>query len=109
MNPGIIVLLLVIISFLLLSLVLLQGKGAWLLAGYNTMPIEEKEKYDETALCKFTGKLMLSIVFSMLFMMYDAVFEVGWGFPIGTALMMGIIIGSLVYMNTGDRFKKSNT
>lgn len=109
MNSGIMVLLLIIISFFLLSIILLLGKGAWLIAGYNTMPQEEKENYDEVALCKFMGKLMLFIVFSMLIMLYDAMYEVGWGFPLGTGLITIGIIGGLVYINTGDRFNKSTT
>ena len=41
--------------FLILSLVLLSGRGAWLIAGYNTMSPEEKARYDEKALCRSTG------------------------------------------------------
>lgn len=33
-----------------LGIALLQGKGAWLIAGYNTLSDEEKAKYDELAL-----------------------------------------------------------
>lgn len=37
------------------------GKGAFLIAGYNTAPKREKEKYDEKALCRFMGKLMFAL------------------------------------------------
>lgn len=45
--------------FLILALVLFTGRGTWLIAGYNTMKPEEKEKYDEKKLCRGTGILML--------------------------------------------------
>ena len=48
-----IVLLLIIVLFVVLGIVFINGKGSFLIAGYNTMPPEEKEKYDEVALCKF--------------------------------------------------------
>ena len=32
--------------FTALSILLLFGRGSWLIAGYNTAPKEEKEKYD---------------------------------------------------------------
>ena len=77
-----------------------------MIAGYNMMSAAEKEKYDEVALCKFMGKMMLGIVFAMLIMLYDAIFEVGWGFVIGTIFIVIVVIGGLVYMNTGNRFEK---
>lgn len=38
-----------------LSVVLLRGKGRFLIAGYNTSGREEKEKYDEKRLCRVMG------------------------------------------------------
>ena len=39
----------------ILSLVLLTGHGADLIAGYNTASEEEKKKYDKKKLCLVTG------------------------------------------------------
>ena len=36
-----------------------------MIAGFNTMSEEEKEKYDTVALCKFMGKTMFALSFSM--------------------------------------------
>lgn len=36
----------------LVSIVLLTGHGAWLIAGYNTASKEEKRKYDEKIFCQ---------------------------------------------------------
>lgn len=39
----------------ILSIVLLTGKGAFLIAGYNTANKKEKAKYDEKKLCRVVG------------------------------------------------------
>ncbi len=44
-----------------LSLVLLFGKGAWLIAGYNTMNIKDKQKYDPIRLTRAVGLALLLI------------------------------------------------
>ena len=41
--------------FFVVSLVLLSGHGAGLIAGYNTASKAEKAKYDEKKLCRVTG------------------------------------------------------
>ncbi|WP_432355477.1 DUF3784 domain-containing protein [Sporosarcina sp. A2] len=46
----------------------IKGKGAFLIAGYNTMAPEEQEKYDSIQLCKFMGKTMYALSFSMVFL-----------------------------------------
>ena len=38
-----------------LSVVLLMGKGSFLVAGYNTASKKEKEKYDVKKLCRVVG------------------------------------------------------
>ena len=47
--------------FLVLSIFLFMGKGAWLIAGYNTLSKEEKKKYNEKKLCRITGFICLFI------------------------------------------------
>ena len=44
------------ITFSIFDIFLWDGKGAFLIAGYNTMPDSEKAKYNEIALCKFIGE-----------------------------------------------------
>ena len=85
---------------------LYQGKWANLIAGYNTLSEEEKEKYDTAALCRFYGKMMFVISFSIL------LWEIGEAlgslmiFIIGTMLFIAAVIFTLVYSNSGIRFKK---
>lgn len=56
---GVIILLVMALLFLVISLFLLNGKGAWLIAGYNTASQEEREKYNEKKLCRAVGILCL--------------------------------------------------
>lgn len=107
MDPGIITLLLTFFGFLALSLYLLQGKGGFLIAGYNTLPKEEKEKYDEAALCKAMGKIMLSVTGSLLFFVLGAVLEKDWLFIVGTIVMIAAILVGIIYVNVGNRYRKS--
>lgn len=54
--------------FVLLSITLLSGHGANLIAGYNTASKTEKEKYDEKKLCRVTGG-GISLITIMIFIM----------------------------------------
>lgn len=83
-----------------------MGKGSSLIAGFNTLPEEEKDKYDTDALCKFMGKMMFVLSFSMGLWIISEVYEWRWLFFLGLLLFAGTIIFLLVYMNTGNRFKK---
>jgi hypothetical protein len=96
----------VIILFLFLSIYLLQGKGAMLISGYNTMSKEDKAQYDTVVLCKAVGKLMLAVTFSITLIYLGDLFQTNWLFIAGTALMIASIVIGLIYMNTGNRYKK---
>lgn len=56
------------ILFLILSLVLLSGRGGFLISGYNTSSPVKKAQYDEKKLCRVTGAGMLYITV-LLFIM----------------------------------------
>ena len=66
-GPDYIIWILAVI-FLVLSIVLLTGRGSWLIAGYNTASKEEKSKYDEKKLCRVMGAGM-AVITVMLFIM----------------------------------------
>lgn len=42
-----------------LSIILLSGRGSWLIAGYNTMSKEQQNKYDRKKLTRATGMLLI--------------------------------------------------
>ena len=58
----------IVVLFATLSLLLLSGKGAWLIAGYNTSSPEEKAKYDEKRLCRVSGGGMAVLTLLMAVM-----------------------------------------
>lgn len=58
---GIIFEAVLVIIFFIISAVLLSGRGAFLISGYNTSSKKDREKYDEKKLCRATGVLTLLI------------------------------------------------
>ncbi|MGM7635216.1 DUF3784 domain-containing protein [Bacillus sp. Hm123] len=103
---GAIVHLVIVIPFFLFAIVLSKGKGAFLIAGYNTMPEHEKEKYNEEKLCQFMSKIMYGICFSLLLWAFSELFNQPFLFIIGLILFISLIVFTLVYANTGNRFEK---
>lgn len=95
-----------IVLFVVLGIILFNGKGSFLIAGFNTLPPEEKEKYDTVALCKFMGKIMFALSFSMVFWVLSDAFEITWLFTFGLILFICLVLYTLVYVNTGNRFRK---
>ena len=84
----------------LLSLLLISGKGSWLIAGYNTASKKEKAKYDEKLLCEVVGVGLLVIAAAVLFM---AIFE-----SVLPAPFTGIFL-FIVFMDIALIFFLSNT
>lgn len=109
MGLGVFVIGGITLLFVLLGSYMLQGKGTFLIAGYNTLPKEEKAKYNGTAMARFIGKLLFALAFSMLFWLAGMLLEKSWMFYIGVALFLGFIGFALIYMNTGGRFRKQQT
>lgn len=50
-----------IVLFAVLAIVFFCGKGGWLIAGYNTMSDNDKEKYNYKKLCRVMGGCMAVI------------------------------------------------
>ncbi|WP_068677791.1 DUF3784 domain-containing protein [Oceanobacillus sp. Castelsardo] len=96
----------IIILFVILGIFLFNGKGSSLIAGFNTLPEEEKEKYDKVALSKFMGKMMFALSFSMILWVISDMYKIKWLFTFGLILFIGLIVYIFVYTNTGNRFKK---
>ena len=49
------------IIFIVLGILIKYGKMYWLIAGYNTMPKEEKEKYDIKGIANLFGNVMFGM------------------------------------------------
>ncbi|MGG0643001.1 DUF3784 domain-containing protein [Sporosarcina gallistercoris] len=104
-----IILALTIIVFFGLGTLFLKGKGASLIAGYNTMTKEEKEQYDRIRLCKFMGKMMYVFSLSMVLWGLSDFLDETWLLYAGLALFLSTVFFMIVYMNTGNRFQKTTS
>ena len=71
-----------------IAVLLLSGKGAWLIAGYNTSSPEEKQKYDEKRLCRVMGSGAAVIA---VFLLGVALFQDR--LPASFASVLGVVIG----------------
>ena len=92
--------------FLLLGFLFSRGKGAGLIAGYNTASPEEKAKYDEKKLCEGMAKLMFALAGCWLVIASSEIFKTTVLLWIGLVLFFVVVIAGIVLMNTGNRFKK---
>ncbi|MCL2810845.1 MAG: DUF3784 domain-containing protein [Clostridia bacterium] len=89
---------------IVLAIVLLTGRGSFLLAGFNTMSKDQKAKYDAQALSKFMGKILLPISILTPFTAIESM--ISW-FPwVFFAITMGLCIFAVIYVNAGSRFRK---
>ena len=92
--------------FAVLGIVLWNGKGAWLIAGYNTSSKTEKSKYDEKALCRFVAKLMFFYAACCVLLAVSTWLDsMALHFCVITLFLI-ISFAAVIYANTGNRFKK---
>lgn len=96
---------LIISLFILIGIMFSLGKWSFLIAGFNMMNKEEKEKYDIQSLCKFMGKFMFLIAFCIVLCVLSDILVMRVLYNIGTALMGVSIIFVVIYTNTGKRFE----
>lgn len=96
----------IIALFVVLGIVFSLGKGSFLIAGYNTSSKEEKSKYDEKALCKFMGKAMFMVAFSVFLCGLSTLLNQHFIFTIGFILLIGTALFVLICTNTSHRFRK---
>ncbi|MPQ45366.1 DUF3784 domain-containing protein [Clostridium tarantellae] len=96
---------LIVCLFIFIGIMLSLGKWSFLIAGFNTMSKEEKQKYDVISLCKFMGKFMFVIAFSISLFILSDIFMMNMLFNIGVAIIIGSTIFTVIYVNTGNRFE----
>ena len=97
---------LVIIPMLFMAGFLLAGRGAFLISRYNTLSDADKAKYNEKALCRFVGGMILTICFGIALYPAAELFSAPWLSIIATAIVLITPIGTIVYLNTSKRFLK---
>lgn len=106
MDGGDIVGLIVAIIVIAIGIIFLTGRGAFLLAGYNTMSKSEKEKYDSTALCKFMGKIFLPLGVLMPCVSLGKIYNITWLWWAYSLVVLVLLAFAVIYANTGNRFRK---
>ena len=94
----------VCLLFLILGVVFLSGRGAFLIAGYNTMSKERKSQYNEKALCRAVGVMMLGMSLALVLLQLSTTQSIPTLNLIGTILIFIIPIGGILYLNFGNRF-----
>ena len=92
--------------FVVLGIIFASGKGANLIAGYNTASHEEKAQTNEKKLLKAMSVLMFVLAGCFLVSASSELFHIKLPIWIGQALFVVVLIAGLVYLNTGNRFKK---
>ena len=91
---------------LVIALVLFSGRGAMLIAGYNTMSKEKRAKWDEKALARFVGWLLIAVIPCILLTEVGAHYGLNWLVGGGVVACVALLVGGAVYVNTGNRFKR---
>jgi len=94
------------VLFIVLGIIFSQGKGAWMIAGYNTASKETRASYDVKALLQFMSKFMFVLAGTWLVVSFGALYQNDGVIKAGLVLFIVVILAALVYMNTGERFKK---
>ena len=89
-----------------LGLAFSRGKGAFLIAGYNTASQEEKARYDKNALCRFMGRLMFAMAGSWAVVAAGSLLALPRLYNLGIGLFLAVVFGGVIYANTGRRFRK---
>lgn len=95
---------------LVLSIVLLCGRGSMLIAGYNTASAEEKRQYNTKKLCRSMGLTLLVITFGMaglIAVTYLVEFQMLWDETVlanaaylFVAFTLAAVIVEILYANT---------
>lgn len=103
---GLIITSIIGLLFTVMALVLLTGRGAFLIAGYNTASKKEKQKYDSKALCRFMGKILLPIGIATPLVGICSIYGIDWIHRVYTFGIIALSAFAIIYANTGNRFEK---
>lgn len=95
-----------LLPLLIIGVVLCCGKGGDLIAGFNTASPRERAKWNEPALCRGVGVLVLLILACIETSILGAVLNrmpLVWA---GIAMAGIITVAGLLYINKSKRFRK---
>jgi len=103
---DVIIMAVIALPLVILAMFMLRGKGASLISGINTMSDEKRETYDEKAVCRAVGKLLLAMAVIMVALPVTLHLEAMWLFGGLIALSVVGPIGFAIYANTSNRYRK---
>jgi hypothetical protein len=98
-----------VVLLIALTVCFLIGYGANLIAGFNTLAKDEKEKFDKLALCRFVGKVLIPFDIAIIVLFVGTLIHASWTIWAGIFIcVVGFpyVIAMSVYANTGNRFGK---
>jgi len=95
-----VVLYIVAAMFAVISILLISGKGAWLIAGYNTMSAEERKKYNEKRMCRIMGiGFSVTTVLILIMAIFENVLPASFAYIFLAVIIVDVIV-MLVLCNT---------
>ncbi len=93
------------IILIIIAFFLKRGKGLWLLAGFNTMSVEERNVYDMEKIGRFISKTLTGMALCLLAFDFGLYINNIIAIVFPWVVFGGIVIFTLVYVNS-DKFKK---
>jgi len=78
----------------ILSIILLSGRGSWLIAGYNTMSKQQQNKYDRKKLTSATGMILLIVSIAILALGFSLINTI-----VFIIIVFASVIITIIYMN----------
>ena len=96
------------IPCLVFGLIILTGKTNFLIAGLNTMSEQERAKYNESAISKFVGWMLIAASAVLLVACIPIYFGICPNIMIiaSYGIFMVMVIGGVIYANVSPRFKR---
>lgn len=103
MNTPIWVPLIFVVILSIISIFLLIGKGSFLIAGYNLLPQEKKQKFNTKKLCRVVGggTSILSVILGIAtFYRFEMPPAIAWIIPwglFGTIAVVAVLVNTICW------------
>lgn len=94
----------VVLVFIVLGIIFMSDKGAFLIAGYNTYNKEKKEKINEKALLACISKAMFIIAGTFVIILLSDFLKSTIVFFIGLGLFFTTTITAVLYISFSKKF-----
>jgi len=90
----------------ILAVIIRTGKATWLIAGYNTLSKEKKDKYDARQLNRFISNLLFAMSALLFLLVVSITYNIVALAIVTGAIFIVVLFSALIYANTGNRFQK---